>query len=170
MVELLVAMGIAAFVLIGIGGVVYLLFIAPSIGNARLDAEHDLQNAAAWISRDGNQASAFQTPSAPNEYGRFTWTDWTTGTPTAYTSTYSYSSQALQRTLTVSPDSPSTLTVARHIGAFSDVSFVPGGRAVTVTITSTTQSAQGPVVLTTTITTMLRPGLTPTPVNTPVPP
>jgi threonine/homoserine/homoserine lactone efflux protein len=40
-VELLVAMGIAAFVLIGIGGVVYLLFIAPSIGNADQDKGGD---------------------------------------------------------------------------------------------------------------------------------
>jgi len=170
LVELLVAMGIAAFVLIGIGGVVYLLFIAPSIGNARLDAEHDLQNAATWIARDGNMASAFTARPTPY-YGDFTWTDWSAPTPPAYyASTYRFAGTTLLRDFSASTGSSSTSTVARHIGAFSDVSFVPGGRAVTVTITSTTQSAQGLVVLTTTITTMLRPGPTPTPVNPPVPP
>lgn len=168
LVELLVAMGIAAFVLIGIGGVVYLLFIAPSIGNARLDAEHDLQNAATWIARDGNMALAF-TAGKGTDYGTFTWTDWTTGSPTAYTSTYGYSSQALQRTLDSGAGSPVTTILARHIAQQGDIVFSSSSGVVTATITSTTSSAQGPVVLTTTVTAKLRPTLTES-VPTPAPP
>ncbi|MEW6233089.1 MAG: prepilin-type N-terminal cleavage/methylation domain-containing protein [Chloroflexota bacterium] len=168
LVELLVAMGIAAFVPIGIGGVVYLLFIAPSIGNARLDAEHDLQNAATWIARDGNMASAFTTRPTPY-YGDFTWTDWSGASPTYYTSTYSYSGQALQRTLDSGTVSPATTILARHIAQQGDIVFSSGLGVVTATITSTTSSAQGPVVLTTTVTAKLRPTLAES-VPTPVPP
>lgn len=111
LIELLVATAITALIVALIGSVIYQFISVTERGNAQLSALHDIQNAARWISHDGQMAESTDLIDGdpPVSSVRLDWTD---EYGTSHFSTYSLSGTELQRNC-----DGSVITVARHISA-----------------------------------------------------
>jgi prepilin-type N-terminal cleavage/methylation domain-containing protein len=58
MVELIVVVAVTGIIIAFLGTAIYQLMTVTSYGNSRLIAAHELENAAYWLNRDGQQATA----------------------------------------------------------------------------------------------------------------
>ncbi len=56
MVEMVVATAVAGIIIVFLGTAVYQILTVTGYGNNRLIAAHELENAAYWLNRDGQQA------------------------------------------------------------------------------------------------------------------
>jgi prepilin-type N-terminal cleavage/methylation domain-containing protein len=56
MVELVVATAVAGIIVVFLGTAIYQILTVSGYGNNRLIAAHELENAAYWFNRDGQQA------------------------------------------------------------------------------------------------------------------
>ncbi len=129
--ELLIALVVSAAAMVLIGAAVYHLFVASSLGNARLTALHNLGNASLWLNRDTKQSTTFSPESAPI-YGTFT-----TGDPSVqFRYTYDATDEALVRQRLIDGSVDQTVTVARGILDQEDVQFSTSGALVTVSLTA----------------------------------
>jgi prepilin-type N-terminal cleavage/methylation domain-containing protein len=126
LVELLVTIAITGVIFSVIGGVVYQLTTVGEYGNDRLDAAHELQNAAYWFNLDGQRAV---TASGGGSLVL------TLPPPAGDVITYALSDTNLQRT-----SAGSTMTLARNI---SGASFVVLGKLVTMDITASVPGRMG---------------------------
>jgi len=117
LVELLIATAIAGLVVSFLGTAVYQIITVTDYGNDRLAAMHELQNAAHWVSRDGQMASA---ASGGNELILVL--------PDDSSITYAVENRELHRTA-----GESQMTLAQNI---SNISFSVENRIITMTITS----------------------------------
>lgn len=143
LVELLVGLSIAAMLIGFIGTSVYQFFSVTRWGNARMAVSAQLQTATTWLGRDAAEAETFTAGSGAT-YGTFAWPS---GDP-AFRYRYDAAGESLLRDLIEGGSVQSTTTVARNIQAQSDVSFVPTGSTVSVTITATSGSISDSVDLT----------------------
>ena len=102
-------------------------------GNDQLKAVQDVQNAAYWLTLDGERGEATNLVDGalPAASMAVSWTS--AGQP--HTSTYSLSGTELKRN-----DNGTVTTVARHVSA---VEFSIAGRLITVTMTSTPEGRWG---------------------------
>jgi prepilin-type N-terminal cleavage/methylation domain-containing protein len=57
MVELIVAVAVTGIIVVFFGTAVYQIMTVSGYGNSRLIAAHELENAAYWLNRDGQQAT-----------------------------------------------------------------------------------------------------------------
>lgn len=129
--ELLIALLVSTAALGLIGTAVYQLFVTSAIGNARLTALHNLQNAALWLNRDAQQAEGF-TPGSDPVYGVFT-----TGDPSIqFRYSYDAMEAALLRELLIDGASDRTLQVARGVQDQGDIVFSAIGSLLTISITT----------------------------------
>lgn len=117
LVELLVTIAITGALFSVIGGVIYQLTTTSEYGNDRLDATHELQNAAQWLRTDGQQAVTATGGSSL-----------VLTLPDASVITYSLSGTSLLRT-----SGGTTMTLAQNI---SGASFSVQGNLVTLVITA----------------------------------
>ena len=111
LIELLVATAIMAMIMGVIGSAIYQFFSITERGNTDLSALHDVENAARWISRDGQMAAATDLVPGdpPVDSIRLNWTD---ERGELHSSTYSLSGTELERNY-----DGTVITVARHISA-----------------------------------------------------
>lgn len=58
MVELVVVTAVTGIIIAFLGTAIYQIITVSSYGNSRLIAAHELENAAYWFNRDGQQATA----------------------------------------------------------------------------------------------------------------
>ncbi len=117
LVELLIAVAITGLIVSFLGTAIYKIITVTEYGNDRMTAIHELQNAAHWVSLDGQSASAV---SGGNEL--------VLTLPDDSSITYAVVGTELHRTAGESP-----MTLAQNI---SDVSFSVENRIITMTITS----------------------------------
>ena len=117
MIELLIATAITGLIVSFLGTAVYQIIIVTDYGNDRLAAMHELQNAAHWVSRDGQMAS---TASGGNELMLVLPDD----------SSITYAVEIRELHLTAGE---SQMTLAQNI---SNISFSVENRIITMTITS----------------------------------
>jgi hypothetical protein len=130
--ELLIGLVISAAIIGLIGTAVYQLFITSSLGNARLTALHNLQNASLWLNRDTMQSRGF-TSGSGNVYGTFA-----SGDPTIlYRYSYDQEREALTRERLINGSPEPALQVARHIREQTDVVFTVSGDLLTINVTAT---------------------------------
>ena len=133
LVEVIVAAGIAALVVGALGTAIHQFIMTSERGNDKLRALHDVQNAAYWLTLDGERAEATNLVNGAPAAGRMT-LSWTSGGQD-HTSTFSLSGTELKR------DHNGTITtVARHV---SSVGFSIAAQLLTVTITSTPEGRVG---------------------------
>jgi len=144
-VELLAGMLIMSIVMGMLSSTLYYMLILPTWQGDHLTALNELRFALDTIQLDGVQAQSFTSGEAA-DYGYFTWNyfDNDTGDVTAYTKSYSYDAEQ-GRLLREDSKEGTIRAIASHIVSLSDVTFVPSedGKAVTVTITVTVNSARG---------------------------
>jgi Tfp pilus assembly protein PilE len=131
LVELITALGIAAFVLAFVGTAAYQFYRVTGWGNERMLLASNLQTAQLWLGRDAVQANAFSPESAPS-YGTFTIPTSTSDRLIRYA--YDSGQEALTRTDLSSGD---TVVVARDIAGSADVAFSLAGRDLAVQVTAT---------------------------------
>lgn len=117
LVELLIATAITGLIVSFLGTAIYQIITVTEYGNDRMIAMHELQNAAHWVSLDGQMASA---ASGGNELALTL--------PDDSSITYSLVGTELRRTA-----GESQMALARNI---SDISFSVENRIITMTITS----------------------------------
>ena len=117
LVEMLVTIAITGVLFTTIGGIIYQLTTTSEYGNDRLNATHELQNAAQWFNLDGQQAVTASGSSSL-----------VLTLPDASVITYALSGTSLLRTA-----SGYTNTLAQNI---SSASFLVQGRLVTLDITA----------------------------------
>ena len=115
--ELLITVAITGLIASFLGTAIYQIITVTEYGNDKAIATHELQNAAHWVSRDGQMAS---TASGGN---RLTLT-----LPDGSSITYTKVANELRRTA-----EGSRLAIAQNI---SSVSFSVVNRLITMTITS----------------------------------
>jgi prepilin-type N-terminal cleavage/methylation domain-containing protein len=115
--ELLITVAITGLIASFLGTAIYQIITVTEYGNDKAIATHELQNAAHWVSRDGQMAS---TASGGN---RLTLT-----LPDGSSITYTKVANELRRTA-----GKSRMAIAQNI---SSVSFSVVGRLITMTITS----------------------------------
>jgi prepilin-type N-terminal cleavage/methylation domain-containing protein len=127
LIELLVATAIMAMIIGVIGLAIYQFLSVTERSNSDLSALHGVENAARWISRDGQMAEATDlVPGAPHvDSVRLNWTD---GYGALHSSAYSLSGTELERNY-----DGTVITVARHISA---IEFSINGDLLTVHIES----------------------------------
>ncbi len=116
-VELIIAIAITGVIVVFLGTAVYQIITVSDYGNNRLNALHDLQNAADWFTRDGQGAST----ASGGSYLVLTMSD-------NSTVTYSLSGVDLIRA-----SGASRVTLARNI---SSISFTFNNRVITMNLTS----------------------------------
>lgn len=131
LVELVTALGIAAFVMAFVGTAMYQFYRVTAWGNQRMLLASDLQTAELWLGRDVVQAYLFTYEAAPS-YGSLTIATSTGDRGIRYA--YDSAESTLTRTdLT----SGVTTTVAHDIADASDVVFSRAGQRLTVSVTAT---------------------------------
>jgi hypothetical protein len=130
-----------------LGTAVYQFYAVSTVGQARLTALQDLQNAGLWLGRDAQEAAAF-VPGGGAVYGTFRWSD----SSVEFRYSYNAGAQALVRQHLIGGVLQSTLEVARHIASQGDVVFSPSGNRVVVSLASTS----GSVTVTDSLTLTLR--------------
>jgi prepilin-type N-terminal cleavage/methylation domain-containing protein len=64
MVELIVVIAVTGIIVVFLGTAIYQIMTVTGYGNSRLIAAHELENAAYWLNRDGQQATAASGGSA----------------------------------------------------------------------------------------------------------
>lgn len=118
LVELLIAVAITGLIISFLGTAIYQIITVTEYGNDRLIARHELQNAAHWVSLDGQEA---KTASGDSEL--------ILTLPDGSLITYSLVGTELHRTA-----GESQIIVARNI---TSISFsIDENRIITMTITS----------------------------------
>ena len=117
LVELLIATATTGLIVSFLGTAIYQIITIPEYGNDRMIAMHELQNAAHWVSLDGQMA---RTASGGDELALTL--------PDDSSITYSLVGTELRRTA-----GESQMTLARNI---SSISFSVENRIITMTITS----------------------------------
>ena len=117
LVELVIATAIIGLIVGVLGTAIYQILTVTEYGNDKMTAMHELQNAAHWVSLDGQQAS---TASGGDEL--------TLTLPDESSITYALVNSQLRRTA-----GESEMTIARNI---SSISFSTENRTITMTITS----------------------------------
>ena len=115
--ELLITVAITGLIVSFLGTMIYQIITITEYSNDRMIVMHELQNAAHWVSRDGQMAS---TVSGGNELALTL--------PDDSSITYAVVDSELHRTA-----GDSQMTLARNI---SDISFSIENRIITMTITS----------------------------------
>jgi len=115
--ELLVTVAITGLIVSFFGTAVYQIITVTEYGNDEMIARHELQNAAHWVSLDGQMA---RTASGSSEL--------VLTLPDGSTITYAVENRELRRTA-----EESQMTSARNI---SSISFSVENRIITMTITS----------------------------------
>jgi hypothetical protein len=130
LIELIVGLGISAFVLAFVGTAVYQFYKVTGWGNGRMVLASDLQTAELWLGRDSVQAASFVAESPPN-YGHFVIPTSTDDRLVRYS--YDPAAQAITRTELTSGD---TVSVARDIANQSDVAFSLAGQRLSVSLTA----------------------------------
>ena len=123
LVELFVATAITGLVVSFLGTAIYQIITVTEYGNDRMIAMHELQNAAHWVSLDGQMAS---TASGGNEL--------TLTLPDGSTVTYAVVSTELRRTA-----GDSQMILARNI---SEICFSVENCIITMTVTSSPEGRQ----------------------------
>ncbi len=136
--ETITALAILGLVLPVVFSVFYLLMSIPIHSERGLETSLEAGQAVEMVARDGRSAVSFSTPTAAPDYGTFSWIDYTRADPITYSVRYYYESgsSALVRQETAG-SSVFTRHVARNVASYGDVSFVPGGSVVSVTVKST---------------------------------
>jgi len=120
LVELLVAIPIAALVMLAASGAIVQL-VNSSRASAQMNAIRQVQMAGTWISRDGLQAETVDIDPATGEFCIFQWHDITVADAPKHTVVYrlipmsSGGLYQLQREVTVGSDTPTSTTVARNL-------------------------------------------------------
>ena len=132
LVEMLVAMAISVLVFGVITTSLVQFMLITRWGNSQLQISNDFQVASLWLGRDALESSSF-TPGSGTVYGTLSWADGSQ----QFRYSYDLASKALKREHLVSGVVQTTLTVARHIEAQTDVSLSLAGQLLTVSITST---------------------------------
>ena len=117
LVEMVIAVFITGIIVSFLGTAIYQIFTVAEYGNDRFTALHELQNAAYWFNRDGQQA----TTATGGSTLALTLSDNTTVT-------YSLSGAELRRTTGGTP-----MTLARNI---SSASFSVTDRLITMQLTA----------------------------------
>ena len=117
LVELVIATAITGLIVGVLCTAIYQIFTVTEYGNDKMMAMHELQNAAHWVSLDGQQASA---ASGGDEL--------TLTLPDDSSITYALVDTELRRTA-----GESEMTLARNI---SGISFSIENRTITMTVTS----------------------------------
>ena len=115
--ELLITVAIAGVIFSFLGTAVYQIINVTEYGNDKMIARHELQNAAHWVSLDGQMA---RTASGGNEL--------VLTLPDGSSITYAVVGTELRRTA-----GESQITLARNI---SSISFSIENRIITMTITA----------------------------------
>jgi len=124
LIELVIAAAITGLIVTSLGVAVQQTFTVTDSGNDRMLATHELQNAARWVSRDGQMASTAVI--ATDEEDKLVLT-----LPDDSSITYTVEDTELLRTA-----DGSQMTLARNI---SSISFSIENRVITMTITSSPQ-------------------------------
>ena len=117
LVELLIATAITGLIVSFLGTAIYQIFTVTEYGNDKMTAMHELQNAAHWVSLDGQMASMANVSNGL-----------VLTLPDDSSITYAVVGTELRRTAGEFP-----MTLAQNI---SDVSFSVENRIITMTITS----------------------------------
>ena len=125
LVELVVALAMAALILPMLGVLIYMLQFAPDRTRSDLVAQQDLRAVGQWIATDGNRATSFVTSSDPDIYGTFSWTEYGDAATTSVEVVYSYDSEETALTRTENKDGElfEHNDVARNIAVVGDVTF-----------------------------------------------
>jgi len=136
LVELLIAIGIAAIIAGAVTTVTYQIWANDAHAKAQMTAIKQVENALHYISRDIQMAQVIQTDAlAADEVLRLTWVDWDNNT---YQVSYTLSDGNLTRDYSAGNHT----IVAQDVTSFS-VSPIPySGDEVTVSITSTVEGAK----------------------------
>ncbi len=117
LVEMLITLAVTGIVVGVLGTSIYQVVSSTDYGNDSITATHELQNAAHWVSHDGQAASAASGGSTL-----------VLTMPDSSTVSYSLADGELRRS-----DGSSEMTLAQNISA---ASFSVAGRTITMTITS----------------------------------
>jgi len=133
LVELLMASAIAGLIASTLGTAIHQFIGTSERGNDELRALQDVQNAAYWLTLDGERADATNLLDGALPAASMT-VNWTSGGQ-PHTSTYSLSNTELKR-----DHNGTVTTVARHVSA---VEFSIADRLITVTMTSTPEGRWG---------------------------
>ena len=131
LVEMLVAMAISVLVFGVITTALVQFMLITRWGNNQLQISNDFQVASLWLGRDALESSSF-TPGTGVIYGTLKWAD----DSQQFRYSYDPASKSLKREHLVSGIVQTTLTVARHIEAQTDVTFGLTSKLLTVSITS----------------------------------
>lgn len=158
LVEIILALFIAAVLVGALVPTIYQTWQATIEGNARLLMADDLRTLNNWLTRDTQMAYPGCSSGGVGTLNLCL--------SDGYTSTYTVHGSELQRILSQQGASPMTLTVARQVASPADVHFGLGDGLLTATITFTVGSAREVAVLHA----WFRPNVpTPTPTRTPTP-
>ena len=122
LVELVIAAAITGLIVTSLGVAVQQTFTVTDSGNDRMLATHELQNAARWVSYDGQMASTATSEEFEDELVL------ALTLPDDSSITYTVVDTELRRTA-----GESQMTLARNI---SSISFSIENRTITMTITS----------------------------------
>lgn len=131
LVELLVGVGISLIVITVITTSLVQFLLVSRWGNEQLLASNSLQTASLWLGRDIPEAHSF-TAGSGNLYGTFSWKD----SSQQFQYSYDETEQSLIRVHLEDGNPQSTITAARYISTQEDVTFIPNGNLVTVSITA----------------------------------
>jgi len=132
LLEVLIAIVLIGLMLPAIGAALHMFLTIPPRESDELTAIHQVRIAADWISIDGKRAEEFSPGSDP-VYGNFTWEDRTGNTSYYHNVVYRWEDGKLLREETVQHldenndwiGSEQEIAIARNIGNYSDVEFVP---------------------------------------------
>jgi prepilin-type N-terminal cleavage/methylation domain-containing protein len=147
LMELLIAIPIAALVMLAASGAIVQL-VRSGKASAQMNAIRQVQMAGTWISRDGLQAEAVVIDTDPSTdlFCTFEWHDYTAADAPKHTVVYSLVPMnsgelyQLQREVTVEGGTTTTTTVARNLvgaGNATALSWNDTGTSFKLEVTST---------------------------------
>jgi len=132
LLEVLLAVVLIGLMMPAIGAALVMFLTVPARESDELNAIHQVRVAADWITLDGMRAKEFEAGSDP-VYGTFSWEDRTGEIIYYHEVEYRWEDGKLIRQDSVKRwenndwiyDSESEIAIARNIGNYSDVEFVP---------------------------------------------
>ena len=132
LLEVLLAVVLIGLMMPAIGAALVMFLTVPARESDELNAIHQVRVAADWITLDGMRAKEFEADSDP-VYGTFSWEDRTGEIIYYHEVEYRWEDGKLIRQDSVKRwenndwiyDSESEIAIARNIGNYSDVEFVP---------------------------------------------
>jgi len=132
LIEVLLAVMVIGLMMPAIGAALVMFLTVPARESDELNAIHQVRVVADWITWDGMRAEEFAAGSDP-VYGTFSWEDRTGEIIYYHEVEYRWEDGKLIRQDSVKRwenndwiyDSESEIAIARNIGNYSDVEFVP---------------------------------------------